>query len=132
MIKKRCYCILFKQIQIRPNQLSHVFLSFPVPLPVIREPTDYIPNSVDTSRNTSREVTQNFTDTEEYEEFTTPCTERRPKVVSLFCRVHEGQMAAAPYSIKPEQMVKVSDSLFKVILCTYLILKKMNELITDS
>ncbi|XP_060555800.1 deleted in lung and esophageal cancer protein 1-like isoform X2 [Ruditapes philippinarum] len=77
-----------------------------VPMPVIREPTDYIPNSVDSSQNTSREVTlAGFSKTEESVDSTQEKENSRPKVVSVFCRQHVGQPAPAPYSIKPSQMV---------------------------
>lgn len=74
-----------------------------VPMPVIREPTDFIPNSVDTSQAASREVTQTLIDKEELSPLSLDSV--RPKVVSLFCRQHEGQRAPAPYSIQPQQMV---------------------------
>ena len=33
--------------------------------------------------------------------------QQRPKVVSLVCRAHEGQLSAAPYNIKPTQLVSI-------------------------
>lgn len=88
-------------------------------MPVIREPTDFIPNSADTSQNASREPTQPaLTGGETSSEKTSdaghqslPVDVHRPRVVSLFCREHEGQEAAAPYSIKPSQMVILFNSL---------------------
>lgn len=82
---------------------TNLFSAIVVPMPVIREPTDYIPNSADTSQNASREVTQTIIGHEELSAKSDK--QRRPKVVSVFCRQHEGQRASAPYSIKPEQMV---------------------------
>ncbi|KAL4222937.1 Deleted in lung and esophageal cancer protein 1 [Mactra antiquata] len=81
-------------------------LKKPVPMPVIREPTDFIPNSVDTSQATSRETTQaSMTKTSDTTEQTQPVDVRRPKVMSVYCRQHQGQLAEAPYSIKPSQLV---------------------------
>ena len=76
-------------------------------MPVIREPTDYIPNSADSSQNTSREVTKlsGFNKSEHSVDTVQSKESQRPKVVSIFCRQHEGQSAPAPYSIKPSQMV---------------------------
>ncbi|WAQ94651.1 DLEC1-like protein [Mya arenaria] len=77
-----------------------------VPLPVIREPTDYIPNSADTSQQTSREVTELVDDHEmELCVPAPPLEARRPKVVSVFCQKHDGQPAIGPYSISPAQLV---------------------------
>ncbi|XP_052802383.1 deleted in lung and esophageal cancer protein 1-like isoform X2 [Mya arenaria] len=77
-----------------------------VPLPVIREPTDYIPNSADTSQQTSREVTELVDDHEMELCVPAPTLEaRRPKVVSVFCQKHDGQPAIGPYSISPAQLV---------------------------
>ncbi|XP_053374594.1 deleted in lung and esophageal cancer protein 1-like isoform X2 [Mercenaria mercenaria] len=75
-----------------------------VPMPVIREPTDYIPNSADSSQNTSREVTLAALNKQE-DSGDTVQTKEKPKVVSVFCREHDGQLAQAPYSIRPSQMV---------------------------
>lgn len=75
-------------------------------MPVIREPTDFIPNSADSSKNTSREVT--LSTINKSEESADPAQTKenpRPKVVSVFCRQHDGQQGSAPYSIKPSQMV---------------------------
>lgn len=78
-----------------------------VPIPVIREPTDHIANSVDTSCNVSREVTQTVIDTEQ--ENTAASQQvvdvHCPKVISLFCHKHEGHAGLAPFSIKPAQLV---------------------------
>ena len=80
--------------------------TFPVPEPYIREPTDFIPDSEDTSAATSREVTQaNNSQNNGTAEETK--TQQQPKVVSLVCRAHEGQLSAAPYSIKPTQLVSL-------------------------
>ena len=80
--------------------------TFPVPEPYIREPTDFIPDSKDTSATTSREVTQaNISQNNGTAEETK--TQQQPKVVSLVCRAHEGQLSAAPYSIKPTQLVSL-------------------------
>ena len=68
----------------------------------VREPTDFIPDSEDTSAATSREVTQaNISQNNDTK------AQQRPKVVSLVCRAHEGQLSAAPYSIKPTQLVSL-------------------------
>ena len=76
--------------------------TFPVPEPYVREPTDFIPDSEDTSAATSREVTQaNISQNNGTK------AQQRPKVVSLVCRAHEGQLSAAPYSIKPTQLVSI-------------------------
>ena len=62
--------------------------SFPVPEPYIREPTDFIPDSEDTSAATSREVTQaNISQNNGTAEETK--AQQRPKVVSLVCRAHK-------------------------------------------
>jgi hypothetical protein len=88
------------------NKDVYITVIFTVPMPVIREPTDYIPNSADSSQNTSREVTlAGFSKTEESVDSTQRKENSRPKVVSVFCRQHVGQPAPAPYSIKPSQMV---------------------------
>ena len=80
--------------------------TFPVPDPYVQEPTDFIPDSEDTSAATSREVTQaNISQNNVTAEETK--TQQRPKVVSLVCRAHEGQLSAAPYSIKPTQLVSL-------------------------
>ena len=74
----------------------------PVPDPYVRELTDFIPDSEDTSAATSREVTQaNISQNNDTK------AQQRPKVVSLVRRVHEGQLSAAPYSIKPTQLVSL-------------------------
>ena len=71
-----------------------------MPEPYVREPTDFIPDSEDTSAAASREVTQaNISQNNDTK------AQQRPKVVSLVCRAHEGQLSAAPYSIKPTQLV---------------------------
>ena len=80
--------------------------TLPVPEPYVREPTDFIPDSEDSSAATSREVkqaniSQNNGTAEETE------AQQQPKVVSLVCRAHEGQLPAAPYSIKPTQLVSL-------------------------
>ena len=80
--------------------------TFPVQEPYVREPTDFIPDSEDTSAATSREVTQaNISQNNGTAEETK--TQQRPEVVSLVCRAHEGQLSAAPYSIKPTQLVSL-------------------------
>ena len=80
--------------------------TLPVPEPYVREPTDFIPDSQDTSATTSREVTQaNISQNNGTAEDTK--AQQRPKVVSLACRAHEGQLSAAPYSIKPTQLVSL-------------------------
>ena len=90
--------------------------TFPVPEPYVREPTDFIPDSEDTSAATSREVTQaNISQNNGTAEETK--TQQRPKVVSLVCRAHEGQLSAAPYSIKPTQLV-----IIKYLILMHLIL----------
>lgn len=77
-------------------------------MPVIREPTDFIPNSVDTSQATSREATQaSIGNATEVDEQPSSVDVRRPKVISVFCREHQGEQAPAPYSIKPSQLVSV-------------------------
>ena len=77
-----------------------------MPEPYVREPTDFIPDSEDTSATTSREVTQaNISQNNATAEETK--AQQRPKVVSLVCRAHEGQLSAAPYSIKPTQLVSL-------------------------
>ena len=80
--------------------------TFPVPEPYVREPTDFIPDSEGTSAATSREVTQaNISQNNGTAEETK--AQQRPKVVSLVCRAHEGQLSTAPYSIKPTQLVSI-------------------------
>ena len=80
--------------------------TLPVPEPYVREPTDFIPDSEDTSAATSQEVTQaNISGNNGTAEETK--AQQRPKVVSLVCRAHEGQLSAAPYSIKPTQLVSL-------------------------
>ena len=77
-----------------------------MPEPYVREPTDFIPDSEDTSAATSREVTQaNISQNNGTAEETK--AQQRPKVVSLVCRAHEGQLSAALYSIKPTQLVSL-------------------------
>ena len=77
-----------------------------MPEPYVREPTDFIPDSEDTSVATSREVTQaNISQNNVTAEETK--AQQRPKVVSLVCTAHEGQLSAAPYSIKPTQLVSL-------------------------
>ena len=72
----------------------------------VREPADFIPDSEDTSAATSREVTQaNISQNNVTAEETK--AQQRPKVVSLVCRAHEGQLSAAPYNIKPTQLVSL-------------------------
>ena len=76
-----------------------------MPEPYVREPTDFIPDSEDTSAAASREVTQaNISQNNDTK------AQQRPKVVSLVCRAHEGQLSAAPYSIKPSQLVSLKYS----------------------
>ena len=66
----------------------------------------FIPDSEDTSAATSREVTQaNISQNNGTAEDTK--AQQRPKVVSLVCRAHEGQLSTAPYSIKPTQLVSL-------------------------
>ena len=78
--------------------------TFPVPEPYVREPTDFIPDSEDTSPAASQEVTQaNISENNGTAEMTK--AQQRPKVVSLVCRAHEGQLSTTPYSIKPTQLV---------------------------
>ena len=73
-----------------------------MPEPYVREPTDFIPDSEDTSAATSREVTRaNISQNNDAK------AQQRPQVVSLVCRAHEGQLSAAPYSIKPTQLVSI-------------------------
>ena len=77
-----------------------------MPEPYVREPTDFIPDSEDTSAAMSREVTQaNVSQNNGTAEETK--AQQRPKVVSLVCRAHEGHLSAAPYSIKPTQLVSI-------------------------
>ena len=77
-----------------------------MPEPYVREPTDFIPDSEDTSAATSREVTQaNISENNGTAEETK--AQQRPKVVSLVCRAHDRQLSAAPYSIKPTQLVSL-------------------------
>ena len=77
-----------------------------MPEPYVGEPTDFIPDSEDTCAATSREVTQaNISQNNVTAEETK--AQQRPKVVSLVCRAHEGQLSAAPYSIKPTQLVSI-------------------------
>ena len=74
--------------------------------PTLLHYTDFIPDSEDTSADTSREVTQaNISQNNGTAEDTK--SQQRPKVVSLVCRAHEGQLSAAPYSIKPTQLVSL-------------------------
>ena len=73
-----------------------------MPEPYVREPTDFIPDFEDTSAATSREVTQaNISQNNDTK------AQQRPKVVSLVCRAHEGQLSAALYRIKPTQLVSL-------------------------
>ena len=89
--------------------------ALPVPEPYVREPTDFIPDSEDTSAATSREVTQaNISKNNDTK------AQQRPKVVSLVCRAHEGKLSTAPYSIKPTQLVSLK----------YLILGRVAQSIT--
>ena len=61
--------------------------TFPVPELYVREPTDFIPDSEDTSAATSQEVTQaNISENNGTAEETK--AQQRPKVVSLVCRAH--------------------------------------------
>ncbi|ESO99858.1 hypothetical protein LOTGIDRAFT_238688 [Lottia gigantea] len=64
-----------------------------------RRPTNFIPNSPDTSPGTSRQVTSC---SEEPEVNSEPY---RPKIISLFLNPHEGQCSTKPYSILPSQIV---------------------------
>ena len=64
-------------------ELQPIIALFSVPLPVIREPTDYIPNSADTSNQVSREVTEMQEDTDRYT-FNTVFLLRRRKNVLCF------------------------------------------------
>ena len=77
--------------------------TLPVPDPYVREPTDFIPHSEDTSREvTQANISQNNGTAEDTK------AQQRPKVVSLVvCRAHEGQLSAAPYSIEPTQLVSL-------------------------
>ena len=80
--------------------------TLPVPEPYVREPTDFIPDSEDSSAATSREVTQaNISGNNGTAEETK--AQQRPKFVSLVCRAHEGQLSTAPYSTKPTQLVSL-------------------------
>ncbi|XP_052246606.1 deleted in lung and esophageal cancer protein 1-like isoform X3 [Dreissena polymorpha] len=101
---------------VRIRRKPRIYGKF-VPLPVIREPTDYIPDSADTSQFTSRENTAAQIEREEVTAPREPLEKRRPKVVSLFCRMHEGQAAEAPYSIRPSQMVIKAKSHATVSVC---------------
>ena len=104
-----------KKIKIFCFSVNLAFVSFehttnsstlPVPEPYVREPSDFIPDSEDTSAATSREVTQaNISQNNGTAEETR--AQQRPKVVSLVCRAHEGQLSTAPYSIKPTQLVSL-------------------------
>ena len=55
----------------------------------------------------SREVTQTMIPSQN-EETRQEVTTNRPKIVSVVCRPHEGQKSAAPYSIKPAQLVRMN------------------------
>ena len=93
-----------KEIKERTSSFEHTTNSstLPGPEPYVREPTDFIPDSGDTSAATSREVTQaNISQNNDTK------AQQRPKVVSLVCRAHEGQLSTAPYSIKPTQLVSI-------------------------
>ena len=90
-----------------------------MPESYVREPTDFIPDSEDTSAAMSREVTEaNISQNNSTAEETK--AQQRPKVVSLVCRAHEGQLSAAPYSIKPTQLVSLK----------YLIPSRIVQLVT--
>ena len=98
-------------------------------MPVIREPTDYIPNSADTSQNVSREISHATFPKGNTDPDIVPIDadsgNRRPKVVSVFCREHHGQLAPAPYSIRPGQLVDILTISLpeKVLLWTTFIIK---------
>ena len=87
-----------------------------MPEPYVREPTDFIPDSEDTFAATSREVTQaNISQNNGTAEETN--AQQRPKVVSLVCRAHEGQLSAALYSIKPTQLVSLKYLISNLSYC---------------
>ena len=97
-------------------------MSSPVPMPVIREPTDFIPNSADTSQNPSREMSQvtqatytkDNTDPDISMAISEEVDPNRPKVVSVFTREHHGQLAPAPYSIRPRQLVCINPCIINI------------------
>ncbi|XP_041367117.1 deleted in lung and esophageal cancer protein 1-like [Gigantopelta aegis] len=89
-----------------PLRDSHgnVVIATPVeePEPISRVPSDYIPNSSDTTPNVSDldlsmlEATPSCDEMEE--------SEKRSKLISLYVRQHEGKKSLNPYSIDPPQM----------------------------
>ena len=101
-----------------------------MPEPYVREPTDFIPDSEDTSAATSREVTQaNISQNNGTAEETK--AQQRPKVVSLVCRAHEGQLSTAPYSIKPTQLVSIKYLLLGPVAQSVPCLATVASLIAD-
>ena len=96
--------MVFSHRSLTTNAIC-VFLQISVPAPIERQPTDFIPNSEDTSASVSREATQSISPSHDEDVEQLDVQQYRPKVVSVVCRPHEGQKATAPYSIKPVQMV---------------------------
>ena len=115
MFENQLTLFLILKTPLRLHVRSSIYVLFehttnsstlPVPEPYVREPTDFIPDSEDTSAATSREVTQaNISQNNVTAEETK--VQQRPKIVSLVCIAHEGQLSAAPYSIKPTQLVSI-------------------------
>ena len=85
---------------------------------MIRELTDFIPDSIDSSAATSRETTAEDISQETQTKPESVVCAYRPKVVSLFYHQHEGEICNAPYSIKPKQMV--GSTLYRWLVVHYI------------
>ncbi|XP_056008414.1 deleted in lung and esophageal cancer protein 1-like isoform X2 [Ostrea edulis] len=74
-----------------------------VPVPVRRQPSDFLPNSPSTSAGSTR--TQYSTKTSQAIPTEAELMAKRLPIISLFCQAHEGVPGVSPYSVKTRQLV---------------------------
>jgi hypothetical protein len=76
-----------------------------VPVPVKRQPSDFLPNSPSTSAGSTR--TQHSTKTSQAIPTEAELMAKRLPIISLFCQAHEGTPADSPYSVRAKQLVSM-------------------------
>ena len=88
------------------------------PPPLLRHPTDYIPNSPDSSQPPASRQSDNNTAQPQARDQNTIYEEgNRPKVVRVMTRIHGGKPENKPYTIKPSQVV---NNLFLVYFISFI------------
>ncbi|KAK3588190.1 hypothetical protein CHS0354_012251 [Potamilus streckersoni] len=91
----------------RKNKYPSIYQRAPPKL--VRHPTDFIPNSTDSTPITSRQQsafpTVPTSRTETIKETESAKEPGNKNVVSVFCRIHEGKSCTSPFSISPRQLV---------------------------